>query len=44
VTVVGVKEHGKDFTYAVPETVIPPGALLVISGTVEKVERFAALT
>jgi trk system potassium uptake protein TrkA len=42
--VVGVKEHGKDFTYAVPETVIPEGALLVISGTVEKVERFAALT
>lgn len=44
VTVVGVKEHGKDFTYAVPETVVPEGALLVISGTVEKVERFAALT
>ncbi|GIH06378.1 potassium transporter [Rhizocola hellebori] len=44
VTVIGVKEHGQDFTYAVPETVVPQGALLVVSGTVEQVERFAALT
>jgi trk system potassium uptake protein TrkA len=44
VTVVGVKVDGEDFTYAVPETVVPEGALLVVSGTVEKVERFAAIT
>ncbi len=44
VTVVGVKEHGKAFTNAVPETVVPEGALLVISGTVEQVQRFAAIT
>ena len=41
---VGVKEHGKDFANAVPETVVPEGALLVVSGTVEKVQRFAAIT
>ena len=26
VTVVGVKQPGQDFTYARPETVVPPGA------------------
>jgi trk system potassium uptake protein TrkA len=44
ITVVGVKEHGRDFVNAVPETVIPEGALLVVSGTVENVQRFAAIT
>ncbi len=44
VTVVGVKVRGEDFTSATPETVIPEGALLIISGTAERVQRFAALT
>jgi trk system potassium uptake protein TrkA len=42
VTVVGVKEAGRDFVYARPETVVPPGATLIVAGTVGQVERFAA--
>ena len=42
ITVVGVKRRGEDFTYARPETVVPEGALLIIAGTTEQVERFAA--
>lgn len=44
VTVVGVKRRGEDFTYALPETVVPEGALLIIAGKTEQVERFAAIT
>ena len=42
VTVVGVKAPGKDFTYAVPETRVSPHHLLIVSGQVELIERFAA--
>jgi trk system potassium uptake protein TrkA len=44
VTVVGVKERGADFTYARPETVVPSGSLLIVAGTTEQVQRFAAAT
>lgn len=44
VTVVGVKRRGEDFTYARPETVVPEGALLIIAGNTQQVERFAAST
>ncbi|MFC0526550.1 potassium channel family protein [Phytohabitans kaempferiae] len=44
VTVVGVKTHGADFVYAKPETVVPHGALLIVAGTTEQVQRFAAAT
>jgi trk system potassium uptake protein TrkA len=44
VTVVGVKETGRDFMYARPETVVPPGALLIVAGTTNQVQRFAAAT
>ena len=43
VTVVGVKRLGTDFKYAVPETVPEQGDLLIVSGPVRDVERFAAL-
>jgi trk system potassium uptake protein len=43
VTVVGVKLPGEDFTTALPDTVIPPGAILVVAGRTDQVERFAAL-
>ena len=33
---------GEDFTYARPETVVPPGALLIVAGPTDQVERFAA--
>lgn len=44
VTVVGIKEHGTDFVYATPETVVPRGAVLIVAGSTEKVQRFAAAT
>ncbi|MEU7905972.1 TrkA family potassium uptake protein [Actinoplanes sp. NPDC049118] len=44
VTVVGIKLPGEDFTYARPETVVPPGCILIVSGNTSKVERFAAIT
>jgi trk/ktr system potassium uptake protein len=43
VTVVGVKLPGEDFTTALPETVVPAAAILVVAGRTEQVERFAAL-
>ena len=42
ITVVGVKVPGRDFTHALPDTVIPPGAILVVAGRTDQVERFAA--
>jgi trk system potassium uptake protein TrkA len=44
VTVVGVKVRGQDFTYARPETVIQAGGLLIVAGSTEAVQRFAAVT
>ncbi len=42
ITVVGTKMRGADFTYAQPETVVAPDALLIVAGPTDKVERFAA--
>jgi trk system potassium uptake protein len=44
VTVVGVKKPSQDFVYARPETVVEPGALLIVAGTTNQVQRFAAAT
>ncbi|NUT34115.1 MAG: TrkA family potassium uptake protein [Hamadaea sp.] len=44
VTVVGVKTRGEDFVHAQPDTVVPAGSLLIVSGTTVQVERFAAAT
>jgi trk system potassium uptake protein TrkA len=44
VTVVGTKLPGEDFTYARPETVVPPGCILIVAGDTTKVEQFAAVT
>ncbi|ANU07322.1 potassium channel family protein [Paraurantiacibacter namhicola] len=43
VTVVGVKREGEDFIHAVPDTLILPGDVLVISGHIEQIEAFAAM-
>lgn len=43
VTIVGVKREGEDFIHAVPDTLILPGDMLVVSGKVDKIEAFAAL-
>ncbi|MBX7528621.1 potassium channel family protein [Qipengyuania vesicularis] len=42
VTVIGVKREGEDFIHAVPDTIIMPGDVLVVSGRVERIEAFAA--
>jgi trk system potassium uptake protein len=44
VTVVGVKRPGEDFVYARPETVVEGGALLIVAGTTDQVQRLAAAT
>ena len=41
VTVIGVKREGEDFIHAVPDTLILPGDVLVVSGRTEKIEAFA---
>ncbi|MHA7819053.1 MAG: potassium channel family protein [Erythrobacter sp.] len=43
VTVVGVKREGEDFIHAVPDTIIMPGDVLVVSGKIEKIEDFASI-
>lgn len=44
ITVVGIKRVDQDFVYAVPDTWVLPDDVLVISGTITDIERFAALT
>ena len=41
VTIVGVKTPGKDFTYAVPETVVAAHDLLIVSGRTGLIEKFS---
>lgn len=42
VTVVGVKAPGEDFTHAVPSTKISAHHMLIVSGPIELIERFAS--
>ncbi len=42
VTVVGVKSPGEDFTYAQPDTKVTHRDMLIVSGHVDLLERFAA--
>ena len=42
ITVVGIKRPQQDFVYAVPETRVLDGDLMIVSGTTAQVERFAA--
>ena len=44
ITVVGVKMPGQDFIHALPDTVVPRGAVLVVAGRTDKVQTFAAAT
>jgi trk system potassium uptake protein TrkA len=44
VTIIGVKQPGKDFIHATPETVVHPGDLLIVSGPTRRVQQFASLT
>ncbi|WP_229255350.1 potassium channel family protein [Duganella phyllosphaerae] len=42
VTIVGVKRAGEDFQHALPETLVRPGDILVVSGATHKIEEFAS--
>ena len=42
VTIVGVKSPGEDFTYAQPHTRVSGRDMLIVSGYVDLLERFAA--
>ena len=42
VTVVGVKPHGKEFTYATPSTVLREGDEIIVSGPRRAVEAFSS--
>ncbi len=44
VTVVGLKRHHSDFTYAQADTFVESGDLMIVSGPTPLVEKFAALT
>lgn len=44
ITVVAIKHRGGEFTYATPDTVVAAGDVLIVSGRIEEVERFADLT
>lgn len=44
VTIVGIKRPKQDFTYARPETVVEKDDLLIVSGRIDLVERFASIT
>ena len=42
ITVVGIKRPQQDFVYAVPETEVLEGDLMIVSGTTKQVQRFTA--
>ena len=44
VTIVGIKRPKKDFTYAVPETLVHKDDLLIVSGRTDLVEKFASVS
>ncbi|MFY1704505.1 MULTISPECIES: potassium channel family protein [Micromonospora] len=44
VMVVGAKLPGEPFRYAAGDTVLAPGSILIVEGSIEQVQRFAALT
>jgi trk system potassium uptake protein TrkA len=39
-----VKRPGADFEYARPDTTVPSSAVLIVAGTTDAVQRFAAAT
>lgn len=41
VTIVGVKSPGRDFTYAVPETMVAAHDLVIVSGHTDLIEKFS---
>ncbi|MDN5654065.1 MAG: TrkA family potassium uptake protein, partial [Kocuria sp.] len=42
VTIVGVKSPGEEFTYATARTKVTSRDVLIVSGQVDLIERFAA--
>jgi trk system potassium uptake protein TrkA len=44
VMVVGARLPGKRFQYAGPDTVLTPGSILIVEGSIAQLQRFAALS
>jgi trk system potassium uptake protein TrkA len=44
ITVVTIKEPGKDFQPAGPDTVVPERCVLIVAGATDKVTKFASVT
>ncbi|MBO4207803.1 potassium channel family protein [Micromonospora echinofusca] len=44
VVVVGAKQPGQKFRYTSPDTVLVPGSVLIVEGTISQVQRFAEMT
>ncbi|MEH1012045.1 TrkA family potassium uptake protein [Micromonospora sp. CPCC 206060] len=44
VVVVGAKQPGEKFRYTSPDTVLAPGSMLIVEGTISQVQRFAEMT
>ncbi len=44
VTIVGVKRPGEDFMYALPDTPVHAGDVLIVAGRTPQVEKFASIT
>ncbi|MFV0644829.1 MAG: potassium channel family protein [Sphingomonadaceae bacterium] len=42
-TVVGIKRVDQDFVYAVPDTLVLPEDVLIVSGTIDEIELFSAI-
>lgn len=43
ITVIGIKRLDEDFVYAEPDTWVLPDDIMIVSGTIEQIERFAAI-
>lgn len=43
ITVIGIKRLDEDFVYATPDTWVLPDDIMIVSGTIEQIERFAAI-
>ncbi|MGN9810752.1 potassium channel family protein [Micromonospora sp. BQ11] len=44
VRVVGVQDPGERFRYATDDRILVPGSVLIVEGSIDQVQRFAALT
>lgn len=44
ISLIGFQSPGQTFAHARPDTVLPPDSILIVEGTIDRVQAFAALT